>query len=31
MLYIVYTTNGDKEIFFDRESALIYMATNKGG
>lgn len=30
MLYIVYTNTGKKEIFYDREEALIFYATNGG-
>ena len=30
MLYIVYTTNGKKEVFTDKESAYIYYLTNNG-
>jgi hypothetical protein len=30
MLYIVYTNTGKKEVFFDREEALIFYATNNG-
>jgi len=30
MLYIVLTKTGNKEVFFDREEALIFYATNGG-
>ena len=30
MLYIVLTQDGKKEVFFDKESAYIFYATNKG-